>query len=48
MLYREIITVCSQIHKKHINSVCVCGGGGGAERKLFNIKLVVHIVTNGL
>ena len=23
MLYREIITVCSQIHTKHINTLCV-------------------------
>jgi len=23
MLYREIIAVCSQIHTKHINTVCV-------------------------
>jgi len=22
MLYREIIAVCSQIHTKHINTVC--------------------------
>jgi hypothetical protein len=22
MLYREIIAVCSEIHKKHINSLC--------------------------
>ena len=22
MLYREIITVCSQIHTKHINTLC--------------------------
>jgi hypothetical protein len=24
MLYREIIAVCSQIHTKHINTLCVC------------------------
>jgi len=29
MLYREIIAVCSQIHTKHINTVC------GAERGIF-------------
>jgi len=23
LLYREIIAVCSQIHTKHINTVCV-------------------------
>jgi hypothetical protein len=22
MLYREIIAVCSEIHKKHINTLC--------------------------
>jgi RecB family endonuclease NucS len=22
MLYREIIAVCSQIHKKHVNALC--------------------------
>ena len=22
MLYKEIIVVCSQIHKKHINTLC--------------------------
>ena len=35
MLYREIITVCSQTHTKHINTVCwqtvgfVCVKDGG-------------------
>jgi len=35
MLYREIMAVCSEIHTKHINTVCVelC------------VKLAVHIVT---
>jgi len=33
MLYREIIAVCSQIHTKHINTVCgqnmeLCNPGG--------------------
>ena len=42
MLYREIITVCSQIHTKHINTLC------GQNVELFNVKLVVHIVTTGL
>jgi len=27
MLYREIISVCSEIHTKHINTLC----GQGAE-----------------
>jgi hypothetical protein len=39
MLYREIIAVCSQIHTKHINTVC------GQNVELLNIKLVVRILT---
>ena len=42
MLYREIIAVCSQIHTKHINTLC----GQNMELWLFN--LAVHIVTTGL
>ena len=42
MLYREIIAVCSQTHTKHVNSVC------GQNVELLNVKLVVHVVTNGL
>jgi len=42
MLYREIIVVCSQIHIKHINTLC------GQNVELLNIELVVHIVTTGL
>ena len=42
MLYREIIAVCSQIHTKHINTVC------GQNVELLNVKLAVYIVTNGL
>jgi len=41
MLYREIKAVCSQIHIKHINTVC------GQKLELLNVKLVVHIVTTG-
>jgi hypothetical protein len=41
MLYREIIAVCSEIHIKHINTLC------GQNVELFNIKLVVYIVTTG-
>jgi len=37
MLYREIIAVCSQIHIKHINTMC------GQNVELLNIKLVVPI-----
>jgi hypothetical protein len=32
MLYREIIAVCSQIHKKHINTRC------GQNVELLNVK----------
>jgi len=42
MLCREIIAVCSQIHTKHINNLC------GQNVELLNVKLVVHIVINGL
>jgi len=42
MLCREIIAVCSVIHKKHINTLC------GQIVELLNVKLVVHIVTTGL
>jgi len=34
MLYREIIAVCSEIHTKHINTVC------GQNVELLNVKLV--------
>jgi proteasome assembly chaperone (PAC2) family protein len=42
MLYREIIAVCSEIHTKHINTLC------GQNVELLNVKLAVHIVTTGL
>jgi len=42
MLYREIIAVCSQIHTKHINTVC------GQNMEFVNVIVVVHIVTTGL
>jgi len=42
MVCREIIAVCSEIHTKHINTVC------GQNVELLNLKLVVHIVTTGL
>jgi hypothetical protein len=32
MLYREIIAVCSQIHTKHINTLC------GQNEELLNVK----------
>ena len=42
MLYREIMAVCSEIHTKHINTVC------GQNVELLNVKLAVHIVTTGI
>jgi hypothetical protein len=42
MPYREIIAVCSQIHIKHINTLC------GQNVELLSVKLAVHIVTAGL
>ena len=42
MLYREIIAVCSEIHTKHINTLC------GQNVELLNVKLAVNIVTTGL
>ena len=35
----EIIAVCSQMHTKHINTLC------GQNVELLDVKLVVHIVT---
>ena len=34
MLYREIIAVCSQIHTKHISTLC------GQNVEIFNVKPV--------
>jgi hypothetical protein len=39
MLYREMIAVCSQIHTKHINTLC------GQNVELLNVKPGLHIVT---
>ena len=39
MLYREIMAVCSESHTKHINTAV------WAERRIVNVKVVVHIVT---
>jgi len=39
MSYREIMAVCSEIHIKHINTLC------GKDVELLNVKQVVHIVT---
>jgi len=42
MLYSDIMALCSQIHTKHINTLC------GQNVELLNVKLAVHIVTTGL
>jgi hypothetical protein len=39
MLYREIIAVCSQIHTKHINTLC------GQNVELFTV--IYYIVSPG-
>jgi len=41
-MHREIIAVFSEIHTKHINTLCV------QNVELLNVKLAVHIITNGL
>ena len=38
MLYREIMAVCSEIHTKHINTVC------GQNVEMLNVKLAVYKV----
>jgi hypothetical protein len=40
MLYREIIYVCSQIHTKHINTLC------GQNVELLNIKVCGTLYSN--
>jgi len=42
MMYRDIIAVCSQIHTKHINTLC------GQNVQLLKIELVVLILTTEL
>ena len=42
MLYREITAVCSEIHTKHINTLC------GQNVEIFMLNLVVHILTIGV
>jgi hypothetical protein len=42
MLYREIIAVCSEIHKEHINTLCE------QNVEMLSVKLVVLTVTTGL
>ena len=42
IVYKEIMAVCSQIHSRHINTLC------GQNVVFVNVKLVVHILTTGL
>jgi len=42
MLYRVIMAVCSEIHTKHINTLC------GQNIELLNVKLMGRILTTGL
>jgi hypothetical protein len=39
MLYREIIAVCSEIHTKHINTLC------GQNVELLNVELDSSIIS---
>ena len=39
MLYREVIAVCSQIHTKHMNTLC------GQNVDFLNVKPLAHVVT---
>jgi hypothetical protein len=39
MLHREIIAVCSQIHTKHINTLC------RQKVKLLNVKLALIYIN---
>jgi proteasome assembly chaperone (PAC2) family protein len=42
MLYREILAVCSEIHTKHINTLC------GQNVELLSVKLAVRAVAAGV
>ena len=42
MLYSEVIAVCSEIHTKHINTLC------GQSVEFVIVKLAIRIVTTGL
>ena len=42
MLYREIIAVCSQIHTKHINTLC------GQNVEFLKLNLSIYTVITGL
>ena len=38
MLYREIMAVCSEIHTKHINTVC------GQNVELLNVEGYISVI----
>jgi hypothetical protein len=42
MFFWDIVAACSEIHTKHINTLC------GQNVELLNVRLAVHIVTTGL
>jgi hypothetical protein len=42
MLFREITVACSQIHTKHINTLCV------QNVEFCKLNAVVYVVTTGL
>ena len=42
MVYREVMAVCSQIHIKHVITLCE------QNAELLNFKRTVHIVITGL
>jgi len=50
MLYREIITVCSQIHTKHINTLCGQNGEFVSVKPggIYSDHCAVHTVTTRL
>jgi len=41
MLYSEIIAVCSQIYKNHVNTLC------GQNEELMNDRIVIQKMTTG-
>jgi len=46
MFYRKTATVNSEYHGKHINTMCVCVGGGGMRP--FNVNQVVPLCSEEL
>jgi hypothetical protein len=44
MLYREIIAVCSEIHTKHINTLC----GQNVEFSYVVVYVYIYILDTGL